>query len=106
MLYLAIICIIMAILSAVFWVIEAKPIFVASKNTRWSTIPILCIFINLFKALALLPKGGYLIADVVSTVSITMIFGLGGLIGTTMALAISNVISIALLTSMFKKKEV
>jgi predicted RND superfamily exporter protein len=98
----------MALLSALFWVIEGKPAYIA-LNTKpqfhcglKSFLNVTVIILWLFNVIS---QSKFLIIDVFCTVSITWLFGLGGVIGTAMGLSISNVISIALLIAKLKENK-
>lgn len=95
----------MSIISATFWVAEVAPLWKHIQNLpkrKWRR-NIWGLIINPFIAigyiidlLMAIPKGFYFYVDVAATVTLTGIFGLGGVIGTAMGLTISNVFSVAL----------
>jgi len=105
---LTITCILLATLTATFWVLEAKPAYKAAQNPpKWKTgiAALLNLFIAIGFTWAILKCSKFLIIDVSCTILIVAVFNLGGLIGTTMGFAISNVISIALAIARTKEKK-
>lgn len=106
---LTIICIALATLTATFWVMEAIPAYHAmNKQPKWHKgikaimNPFICI--SWLSSVAFTSK--YLIVDIICTLIVVNIFGLGGLIGTTMGFAISNVISFALFIARIKERKI
>lgn len=112
---LTIICLILAGITATFWVVEAAPVYNALtsiKQPKWKEKGILAAFINFFYAICyvlsfiqILKHGKSLIIDVICTVAIVSTFSFGGLIGTAMGFMISNIISTALLIAKIKEKK-
>ena len=109
MVILTVICVSMAIMSGVFWVIECRPAYAVMSTIRpqWNKIPVLSLIINPFILMGYVFKvmgpAKFFIIDFTATVVLAGIFSLGGVVGTTMGLSISNVISVALLIAMNKK---
>jgi hypothetical protein len=75
---LTILCITLAIITAAFW----------ASEWPWGK-----------KGMEFVRESRFLLMDVFFTIVIVKVFSLGGLIGTTMGFAISNVISLAILFS-------
>jgi hypothetical protein len=97
-----VICLSMAVLSAIFWVIEIKPFVDRVKSLETTSFGQKFTFF--FRFIACLPTALPFLCDIGATIGICMLFGLGGVIGTAMGLTISNVISVFILWNM-KKKE-
>lgn len=98
-----IICIVMALLSGFFWVMEAQPVIRALKSVPtygfWNKM------LFPFRVLLCLRFIGPLALDILATSilvsgcyigGITIGFQMGGVMGTAMGLTISNVISLAI----------
>lgn len=101
MLWITLFCVTMAILSAAFWVEEAR-----RGAVERSMIPTYSIldkvmfsprYIYSFRILGLDLLCTFILAGGLNIGGLTIGFQMGGVIGTTMGLAISNVISINLL---------
>lgn len=103
MLYILIFGVVMAALSAVFWVLEAKPFFDKVKRLTQpkSTNPVILAaqsaqylagFIGATLSL------WRLVLDIICTVWLAGAFGFSGMIGGVLGVTISNVISIFLLS--------
>ena len=92
---------VMSVISAVFWIVEAREFFGAMKTVKRPTSknPFILAF-QCTRWLAgfiyHLPKVWKLVVDVLLTIFLTTGFGFGGLIGSIIGLTVSNVISVAL----------
>ena len=109
MFYILIVGIVMALASAIFWVMEFKPFLDAvrelkvpdSKNPISTFIQSLEYIVGFIQAVIKLWRLGL---DILCTVWLAGAFGFSGMIGGIIGISISNVISIFLLTYSTKKK--
>ena len=92
----------MGVLSAIFWWIEAQPFVSAVKELRTDTFGEK--FTYFFRFLGQLPKAMPLLIDLGATIGLAYLFGLGGVVGTALGLTISNVLSIAILWTVYSGK--
>lgn len=81
---LTIFCVVLACITATFWLSEWP----------WGK-----------KGMDAIKGMKYLMADIFFTILIVKVFSLGGLIGTCMGFAISNIISLGIMFSRLKNKE-
>jgi len=89
-----IICILMALLSAYMWCLEAKYGAITIKGIPHGGLKDNCLFI--FRLIGHLPKFVYLAVDIGATIFLVAQFSLGGMVGAAMGLTMSNVISVFL----------
>ena len=102
MLWILIVGVSMAVLSAIFWMIEVTPFVNAIKKLDYPNNPISGITYTL-KMMSLLPKLLPFIIDICATIWLSGAFGFSGMIGGIIGLSISNVISVFLILK-FKPK--
>ena len=102
MLIFTILVLSMAVLSAIFWLIEIQPFIKAVKTIPGNSG--MDKFLFFFRFIGKINHALPFIIDIVATVALSMLFGLGGVIGTAMGLTISNVISVGILWNVYGNK--
>src|SRR5574343_1660737 len=105
---LTIICIILAAVTSMFWVLEGRDAYKAfNTQPEWKKglKAVFNISIATKWILNMISQSKWLIINIICTVLIVKIFSLGGLIGTCMGFMISNVISLSLLIARLKERK-
>jgi hypothetical protein len=92
----------MAVLSAIFWLIEIQPFIRECKTIPGNTG--IDKFLYFFRFCGKLNWALPFIIDMIATVGLSVLFGLGGVTGTAMGLTISNVISVGILWNVYGNK--
>jgi hypothetical protein len=92
----------MGILSAIFWWIELQPFINAARFIPCNSLTDKLLFF--FRFIGMSNKALPFLIDIIATVGLSLLFGLGGVIGTAMGLTISNVISIGILWNVYGPK--
>lgn len=96
MVTILLICVTAGLLSALFWVIECLPTYRYLHSMPPTKNPFKMVY-RLFNSIAI---SRWFLIDFGSTVFLAGVFSLGGIIGTAMGLAMSDVISVAVLIGM------
>ena len=95
MFWLTVLCIVFGAGSAAFWCVEAAPWIRQVQKIPSTTILDRCMY--LFRFIGKLPVAIPVIVDLTATILLASSFSLGGVIGTMIGLAISDVISVAII---------
>jgi hypothetical protein len=103
MVIFTVIVISMAILSAIFWWVEAQPWVNALKAIKSRSVFDKILYPVAF--IKVLPLGIPLFVDIIATGLLAYTFGLNGVIGGAMGLSMSNVISVGILWNIYRKNK-